>query len=109
MNSQLVDNLGNIVQEIGGESTIVGNYEKNMTLVDGATKQLGNGLTQKTYSYSPLNSLVDIVFNTAGQIVQAVVQKANGGGGGGNGGSGGNAGSGGSSTTSAARASSTSS
>lgn len=109
MEAQLVDNLGNIVQEVGGESTIVGNYEKNMALVDGTVKQLGNGLTQKTYSYSPLNSLVDIVFNTAGQIVQAVVQKANGGGSG-NGGSGGTGGSGGSaSSTTAAVTSSTSS
>lgn len=102
MMTQLVDNLGNIVQEVGGVSTIVGSYAQNMTLVDGTVKQLGNGLTQKTYSYSPLNSLVDIVFNTAGQIVQAVVQKAGSG-------SGGSGGSGGSSTTTAAATSSTSS
>lgn len=80
-----MDNLGNIVQEVGGVSSIVGSYAQNMTLVDGTVKQLGNGLTQKTYSYSPLNSLVDIVFNTAGQIVQAAVQKASGGGSGGSG------------------------
>lgn len=60
-----------------------------MTLVDGSVKQLGNGLTQKTFSYSPLSSLVDIVFNTAGNIVQAVVQKTGSGGGGGGSGSGG--------------------
>lgn len=96
---QLVDNLGNIVQEVGGVSSIVGNYAQNMTLVDGAVKQLGNGLTQKTYSYSPLGALVDIVTNTAGQIVQAVVQKAGGGSGG----------SGGSSSTAAATAGATSS
>jgi hypothetical protein len=35
-----------------------------------------------------LNSLVDIVFNTAGQVVQAVVQKKNGGGSSGSGSSG---------------------
>lgn len=70
-----------------------------MTLVDGTIKQLGNGLTQKTFSYSPLNALVDIVFNTAGQIVQAVVQKSGGGSGG----------SGGSSTATAAATSSASS
>lgn len=44
----------------------------------GAVQQLGNGLTQKQYSYSPLNALVDIVFNAAGQIVQATVAKATG-------------------------------
>jgi len=69
----LVDNLGNIVQEVGGVSTIVGDYTQNMTAT-GVTQSLGNGLTQKEYSYSPLNALVDIVFNTAGQVVQAVVQ-----------------------------------
>ncbi|KAF2714225.1 hypothetical protein K504DRAFT_462653 [Pleomassaria siparia CBS 279.74] len=81
----LVDNLGNIVQEVvggatGGLSQIVGNYKQNMTQV-GADKNLGNGLIQKTFEYAALGSLVDIVFNTAGQVVQAVVQKATGGGG----------------------------
>ena len=76
----LVDNLGNIVQEVAGgtgsaASTIVGNYAQNMTLT-GAVQQLGNGLVQKTYQYSPLNALVNIVFNAAGQVVQATVQKA---------------------------------
>jgi hypothetical protein len=60
-------------------SSIVGDFTKNMTQT-GVAKSVGDGLTQKTYSYSPLNSLVDIVFNTAGQVVQAVVQKKNGGG-----------------------------
>ncbi|KAK4574135.1 hypothetical protein LTR86_001896 [Recurvomyces mirabilis] len=73
----LVDNLGNIVQDVGGVSSIVGSYAQNMTAT-GATKSVGQGLTQKTYSYSPLSALVDIVFNTAGQIVQATVQKASG-------------------------------
>ncbi|KAF2264033.1 hypothetical protein CC78DRAFT_560505 [Lojkania enalia] len=82
----LIDNLGNIVQEVVGGasgtlSTIVGNYKLNMTQV-GDEKQVGQGLVQKTFSYQPLNALVDIVFNTAGQVVQAVVQKKNGGGGG---------------------------
>ncbi|KAF2019428.1 hypothetical protein BU24DRAFT_419048 [Aaosphaeria arxii CBS 175.79] len=81
----LVDNLGNIVQEVvggatGALSTIVGNYKQNMTQV-GDDKNLSSGLIQKTFSYEPLNALVDIVFNTAGQVVQAVVQKKNGGGG----------------------------
>lgn len=80
----LVDNLGNIVQEVtgtagGAVSTIVGNYLQNMTDT-GVTKAVGNGLTQKTFSYGPLNALVDIVFNTAGQVVQATVQKKTGGG-----------------------------
>ncbi|ORY09544.1 hypothetical protein BCR34DRAFT_454791, partial [Clohesyomyces aquaticus] len=82
----LVDNLGNIVQEVvggagGALSTIVGNYQQNMTQV-GDVKNLANGLIQKTFSYDALGSLVDIVFNTAGQVVQATVQKKNGGGGG---------------------------
>lgn len=65
----LVDNLGNIVQQVGsGTSSIVGNYLQNMTLVSGSTQSLSGGNTQKTYSYSPLNSLVNIVFNTAGQV-----------------------------------------
>lgn len=83
----LVDNLGNIVQEVTGGATgalsqIVGNYKLNMTQV-GEEKQVGQGLVQKTFSYEPLSALVDIVFNTAGQVVQAVVQKKSGGGGGG--------------------------
>ncbi|KAF2242426.1 hypothetical protein BU26DRAFT_494972 [Trematosphaeria pertusa] len=80
----LVDNLGNIVQEVvggaeGALSTIVGNYKQNMTQV-GDEKQLGNGLIQKTFSFEQLGSLVDIIFNTAGQVVQATVQKKSGGG-----------------------------
>jgi len=73
----LIDNLGNIVQEVNGVSTIVGGYLTNMTET-GVTKSLSGGLVQKQYSYSPLNSLVDIVFNTAGQVVQATVEKASG-------------------------------
>jgi hypothetical protein len=71
------------VQEVGGVSSIVGNYLQNMTLVAGSAKNLGSGLVQKQYQYSPLNALVDIVFNKAGQIVQAVVAKAGGATGGG--------------------------
>ncbi|KAK4041118.1 hypothetical protein C8A01DRAFT_15122 [Parachaetomium inaequale] len=86
--SFLIDNLGNIVQEVvegAGEvvSSIVGNYEKNMTYT-GISKDLGNGLRQKTYRYDALGSLVNIIFNTLGQVVQAVVVgKDNSGGGGG--------------------------
>jgi hypothetical protein len=98
----LVDNLGNIVQEVGGVSSIVGDFTKNMTAT-GVTKSLGNGNTQKEFSYSPLNSLVDIVFNSAGQVVQAVVQKKKNGSGGSSGGSASN------STMSATSSSSTSS
>ncbi|KAH6683067.1 hypothetical protein B0J14DRAFT_575009 [Halenospora varia] len=76
--SFLVDNLGNIVQEVGGVSSIVGNYLNNMTFT-GQSQTLSNGLVQKTYSYSPLSALVNIIFNTAGQIVQATVAKATGG------------------------------
>ncbi|THY02178.1 hypothetical protein D6D01_10313 [Aureobasidium pullulans] len=72
----VVDNLGNIVQEVGGVSSIVGDFTKNMTET-GVAKSVGQGLTQKEYSYSPLNALVDIVFNSAGHVVQAVVQKKN--------------------------------
>ena len=49
-----------------------------MTLVAGSAKSLGQGLTQKSFKYSPLNAIVNIVFNKAGQVVQAVVQKASG-------------------------------
>ncbi|KAF4549003.1 Hypothetical protein D9617_24g017170 [Elsinoe fawcettii] len=77
--SFIVDSLGNIVQQVTGAATgtpdqIVGNYQQNMTLT-GSLTQLGNGLSKGTYSYSPLNALVDIVTNTAGQVVSAVVQK----------------------------------
>jgi hypothetical protein len=75
-----------------------------MTEVADSTKQVGQGLTQKTFNYEPLDSLVDIVTNAAGklsfqriftsllmicvgQVVSAVVQKKNGNGGGGSGGS----------------------
>ncbi|KAG9780768.1 hypothetical protein KCU88_g3615, partial [Aureobasidium melanogenum] len=78
--SFLIDNLGNIVQEVGGVSTIVGNYQTNMTDT-GVSQTLSGGLVEKTYSYSPLNALVNIVFNAAGQVVQASVAKKSGGGG----------------------------
>ncbi|KAI1364950.1 hypothetical protein F5Y08DRAFT_305448 [Xylaria arbuscula] len=81
----IIDNLGNIVQEVvgtagGSLSSIVGNYEQNMTYT-GAQEILDGGLIQKTYSYSPLNALVNIVFNSLGQVVQAVVVQRNGSGG----------------------------
>lgn len=82
--SFVVDNLGNIVQQVAGGangnpvSSIVGNYQTNMTET-GASQTLQNGLVKKTYSYSPLNALVDIVFNKAGQVVQASVAKQGGG------------------------------
>lgn len=73
----LIDNLGNIVQEVTGGagdavSSIIGNYEKNMTYT-GAQKILQGGNIQKTYKYSPLNALVNVVTNAAGQVLQAVV------------------------------------
>ncbi|KAJ0162469.1 hypothetical protein CTA2_4502 [Colletotrichum tanaceti] len=82
----LVDNLGNIVQEVAGAgatalSTIIGNYQQNMTLT-GSQKDLGNGLVQKTYEYTPLSALVNIVFNKLGQVVRATVVKGGGSGGG---------------------------
>ncbi|KAF2141116.1 uncharacterized protein K452DRAFT_272939 [Aplosporella prunicola CBS 121167] len=96
--SFLVDNLGNIVQEVtggadGAVSSIVGNYKANMTET-GAQQSLGDGYVKKTFSYSPLNALVDIVFDSAGRVVQAVVQ--------GKGGSGGGSGSGSQTSSSAA-------
>ena len=39
----------------------------NMTEVAGSVKQVGQGLTQKTFSYEPLNALIDIITNTAGK------------------------------------------
>jgi hypothetical protein len=80
--SFLVDNLGNIVQQVTDaagnlESSIVGNYLQNMTFT-GQQTTLAGGLIQKVYSYAPLNALVNIVFNSLGQIVQATVQNAGG-------------------------------
>jgi hypothetical protein len=80
--SFLVDNLGNIVQQVIGAggtttSTIVGDYLQNMTFT-GQQQTLQGGLIQKTYSYAPLNALVNIVFNAAGQIVQATVAQKSG-------------------------------
>ncbi|KAG5806585.1 hypothetical protein H9Q74_007905 [Fusarium xylarioides] len=78
----LIDNLGNIVQEVtktGSDvvSSIIGNYKQNMTFT-GDEKTLQNGLTQRTYEYKELSALVNIVFNKAGQIVQAMVVKGGG-------------------------------
>ncbi|PNS17569.1 hypothetical protein CAC42_8112 [Sphaceloma murrayae] len=80
--SFIVDSLGNIVQQVTGAAggaggtldAIVGNFRQNMTLT-GPVQAIGNGLSKGTYSYSPLNALVDIVTNSAGQVVNAVVQK----------------------------------
>lgn len=73
----IVDNLGNIVQSVIGPTgqtvdTIVGNYLTNMTYT-GVETALSGGNVQKQYSYAPLNALVNIVFNSLGQIVQATV------------------------------------
>ncbi|KAI0127371.1 hypothetical protein BJ170DRAFT_625136 [Xylariales sp. AK1849] len=73
----IIDNLGNIVQEVAGDagsllSTIIGNYQQNMTYT-GAQTILDGGNIQRTYSYEPLGSLVNIVTNALGQVVQAVV------------------------------------
>ncbi|KAI1384841.1 uncharacterized protein F4822DRAFT_374654 [Hypoxylon trugodes] len=81
----LIDNLGNIVQEVEGAagtllSSIVGNYEQNMTYT-GAQEILDGGLIQKTFKYDALNALVNIIFNSVGQVVQAVVVKGGGDGG----------------------------
>lgn len=73
----IIDNLGNIVQEVAGSagtqlSSIIGNYQQNMTYT-GAQTILDGGLIQRTYLYEELNSLVNVVTNAAGQVVQAVV------------------------------------
>jgi hypothetical protein len=39
-----------------------------MTEVAGSAKQVGQGLTQTTFSYAALGKLVDIVTNTAGKL-----------------------------------------
>jgi hypothetical protein len=64
--------LGNIVQQIVDPSgnamnSIVGNYQANMTYT-GKMQQLSGGMTQKSYRYGPLNSMVDIIFNSAGKF-----------------------------------------
>jgi hypothetical protein len=73
----IIDNLGNIVQEVAGDagntvSTIVGNYLQNMTFT-GEAETLSGGLVEKTYEYSQLGALVNIIFNALGQVVQATV------------------------------------
>lgn len=78
----LVDNLGNIVQEVvsgAGDavSSIIGNYKQNMTFT-GDEQILENGLLQRTYEYEELGALVNIVFNSLNQIVQAQVVKGGG-------------------------------
>lgn len=85
--SFLIDNLGNIVQQVVGTagnlvSSIVGDYQTNMTFT-GKQQTLTGGNIQKEYSYGPLNALVNIVFNTLGQIVSTKVVKQIAGGGGG--------------------------
>ncbi|KAH8201337.1 hypothetical protein TruAng_004505 [Truncatella angustata] len=79
----LIDNLGNIVQEVEGTagsllSSIIGNYQQNMTYT-GAQTILNGGLIQRTYKYEALNSLVNIITNSLGQVVQAVVVGSGGG------------------------------
>ena len=69
----------------------------------GDQKNLPNGLTQKTYSYGPLGSLVNIVFNTLGQVVQASVVKKGAGGASSTGGGGGSSSSGSGSPSSSTR------
>lgn len=39
----------------------------------GDAKTLSGGLIQKTYKYEPLGTLVNIIFNALGQVVQATV------------------------------------
>lgn len=47
----------------------------------GVSQTLSNGDVQITYSYSPLNALVNIIFNAAGQVLQvSVVKRGTGGG-----------------------------
>ncbi|KAL5325496.1 hypothetical protein ACEPPN_006622 [Leptodophora sp. 'Broadleaf-Isolate-01'] len=75
----LIDNLGNIVQSVVGTAgttvdQIVGNYKTNMTET-GVVQQLGNGQVRKQYLFGALGTLVDIVFNAAGQILQATAVK----------------------------------
>ena len=53
-------------------------YLQNMTYT-GEQQTLSGGLTQKTYSYAPLNALVNIVFNSLGQVVQATKASVTGG------------------------------
>lgn len=85
--SFLIDNLGNIVQQVVGTagnvvSNIVGDYQTNMTFTE-KQQTLAGGNIQKEYSYGPLNALVNIVFNSLGQIISTKVVKQPAGGGGG--------------------------
>ncbi|CAF3584024.1 unnamed protein product [Rotaria sp. Silwood1] len=82
---QIIDTVGNIVNQVLGpdgqilSSSIVGDYLKNMTFT-GVTQTLANGYTIKQYSYTPptgssslTNVLVNLVFNTLGTVVNAIV------------------------------------
>lgn len=72
----LIDNLGNIVQRVNdGVDTIIGDFQTNMTDT-GTVQQLSNGLTSRQFEYEPLDSVVNIVFNQAGQVVRATVDRS---------------------------------
>jgi hypothetical protein len=43
-----------------------------MTEVAGSVKQVGQGLTQKTFKYDALGSLVDIITNSAGKEYRSI-------------------------------------
>ncbi|ROW17873.1 hypothetical protein VPNG_00869 [Cytospora leucostoma] len=72
----IIDDSGNIVQVTGvaGKTvtSIVGNYQQNMTYT-GQAATLPGGLVEKTYKYSPLGALVNVIFNSLGQVVQTTV------------------------------------
>ncbi|KAH6658842.1 hypothetical protein F5X68DRAFT_271920 [Plectosphaerella plurivora] len=65
----LINNLGNIVQEVVGVSS---------DAVSTIERKLDGGLIEKTFSYQPLNALVNIMFNSLNQIVQATVMRGGG-------------------------------
>ena len=78
----LIDNLGNIVQEViggntGSISTVVGSYKQNM-MYTGQEKHLEGGFTQRTYEYSELGAIVNVVTNAADHVVRAYVVKGGG-------------------------------
>ena len=75
-----VDNKGNIVEEVKAQDgkvrrEVVGNYKTNM--VDtGQQKNLGGGQVEKTFEYKEAGALVNIVFDSGGQVMRTKVVRA---------------------------------
>ncbi|CAF4340283.1 unnamed protein product, partial [Adineta steineri] len=83
--NQIIDSTGQIVNQVLGtagnvlSSVVVGNFQQNMTFT-GITSTQANGDVIKQYSYPPpagsssnANILVNIVFDSTGNVLSATV------------------------------------